>query len=308
MSATAGVWDGMHWLTWWRQRPEGLDVPLGLEALEERINYSFRDKSLLVRALKHRSYVYHALETQQAAERGGNGATEVDANALPAECQANERLEFLGDAVLGVVTTHFLYNRFPHKPEGELTKLKSVLVSKNVLARRATAIGLDQHLLLSELEESAGGRKRRSILGDAFEALLGAMYLDGGLEAPRTFLHRELLAHLDELTRDTTFINYKSLLLEHVQGRGETPPEYRLREQSGPDHRKTFTVEVVVNGEIMGQGVGRSKKDAQQVAAKEAYERVIGAPSGEGVTAADARETAAAVGGVSAEADDPADD
>jgi ribonuclease III len=236
-----------------------------IAALEQRIGYSFTDKSLLVRALRHRSYVYHAVE---------NHTPEL-------EIQANERLEFLGDAVLGLATTIYLYQRFPDKPEGELTKRKSVLVSKSVLARRAVAFGLDQAMLLSDTEESAGGRKRRSILGDGFEAVLGALFLDGGLEPAQVFLEQQLFTHTDELIRDATFINYKSLLLEHVQADGTSPPEYRLCSQEGPDHKKVFTVDAVVAGEILGRGLGRSKKDAQQFAAKKAYERLSGESFGE---------------------------
>ena len=253
----------MSWLTKWWQQTHGTgdaEVPLELAALEERIGYTFRNRSLLVRALKHRSYVDHASETRSPGP----------------DDQANERLEFLGDAVLGLVTTHFLYRHYPDRPEGDLTKRKSVLVSKSALARRAKAIGLDRCLLLSELEENAGGRKRRSILGDGFEALLGAMFLDGGLEPASAFLHRELFQYADELLHDATFINYKSLLLEHVQGQGDPPPEYELCRQTGPDHLRVFTVNAIVNDQVVGHGEGPSKKDAQQIAAKRAYERLTG--------------------------------
>lgn len=227
--------------------------------LERRIGYTFDDPSLLIRALRHRSHVFHLAESH-TPELGA---------------QANERLEFLGDAVLGLATTAYLFERFPDQPEGDLTKRKSVLVSKSVLARRALAIGLNRCLLLSEMEENSGGRQRRSILGDGFEALLGAMFLDGGLEPATAFLQRELFRHADEFTRDESYRNYKSLLLEHVQARGNAPPEYRLRAQEGPDHRKIFTVDVVVANEVLGHGQGMSKKDAQQLAAKTAYEALI---------------------------------
>ncbi len=250
----------MSWLNrWLRRTPNSDDIrrlETDIDSLEKRIGYNFQDTSLLIRALRHRSYVYRSAD---------NHSPELD-------IQANERLEFLGDAVLGLATTLYLYKRFPDKPEGELTKRKSVLVSKGVLARRAMDIGLDKAMLISEVEENAGGRKRRSILGDGFEALLGALFLDGGLEAAYTFLERDLFAHADELVSDTTFINYKSLLLEHVQAQGNHPPDYRLRGQEGPDHSKVFTVEVLVGEDILGRGVGRSKKDAQQHAAKQAYE------------------------------------
>ena len=252
-------------LLWWRWR--SVDIAR-INELEQNIDYVFSDKSLLVQALQHRSYVHDITE-------------ELDPLAdvkdlVPEHPQANERLEFLGDAVLGLTTTDFLFRKYPDDTEGDLTKRKSILVSKSVLARRAVAIGLDEHLLLSGSEEGAGGRARRSILGDAYEALLGAMYLDGGLPPVVRFLEKQLFQHVDELTRDKTFRNYKSLLLEHVQAKGQAPPEYSLSGQTGPDHRKVFQVEVLVEGEVCGHGEGRSKKDAQQKAAKQAYERLTG--------------------------------
>ncbi len=237
-----------------------------LKDFEKRIGFCFRDKSLLVLALKHRSYLH-------VADKNGPLA-ELD-ELLPDDGQANERLEFLGDAVLGLLTTDYLYLRFPRHSEGQLTKRKSVLVSKSVLAQRAVAIGLDEQLLLSDSEEIAGGRERRSILGDAYEALIGAMYLDCGLEAVRAFLERELFTLTDQLTAHKDYANYKSLLLEFVQGAGQPPPEYQVSGQKGPDHRKTFLVEVRVSDQILGRGEGRTKKGAQQQAAKEAYQRLV---------------------------------
>jgi len=234
----------------------------GIRDLEEAIKYTFREKSLLVAALRHRSYVH------------ANGDSPDDLVS-----QANERLEFLGDAVLGLLATEYLYREFPDKPEGELTKRKSVLVSKSALARCALEIHLDQHVLLSSVEEGMGGRQRRSILGDAFEALVGAIYLDGGLEPSRSFLETTLFVHLREYETESIFTNYKSLLLEHVQAGGGRPPEYMLRSQSGPDHQKTFTVEVAIGGKVLGTGTGTTKKHAQQEAARLAYERLTGRAS-----------------------------
>ena len=232
------------------------------------MGYTFRDKALLIEALKHRSFLYDTPEDGGPLAELGHSS----ANGLP----ANERLEFLGDAVLGLATTAFLFHRYPDEPEGELTKRKSVLVSKSVLAQRALAMGLDRYLLLSDPEEIAGGRGRRSILGDGFEALLGALYLDGGHEPVSRFLDRHLFRYVEELTRDTSFANYKSLLLEYIQARGRPPPEYHVSGQSGPDHSKTFAVSVSVDGKALGAGEGKSKKDAQQSAAKQAYEGLRG--------------------------------
>jgi ribonuclease III len=218
------------------------------EPIAGRIAYRFRDKRLLRQALTHRSCFQTSEEHKLS----------------------NERLELLGDAVLGLVVTETLYRRYPDKSEGELTRLKSLMVSREVLAREAIQLELGQFMRLGSGEEQSGGRNRRSIMADAFEALLGAVYLDGGFGAAREFVHAFLLRDMTRFLADGFGGNYKSLLLEYVQGKGRGAPKYRVVEESGPDHRKEFTVEVLVKGEVLGRGQGPNKKTAEQHAAKQA--------------------------------------
>ena len=224
-----------------------------LEELQTKLQYKFSDSDLLVQALKHRSYVYAAEESSIAS---------------------NERLEFLGDAVLDLIVTEYLYQKFPKKREGELTQIKSLLVSKVVLAERSNDFGLGEFLLLSKEETQAGGRKRTSIIGDAFEALLGAIYLDGGLQVAHDFVDRIILVYCDEILSNNTYLNFKSVLLEHTQSEGQGHPRYLVSAEEGPDHRKMFSVEVLIGGTPQGVGQGRSKKEAQQMAAKNALEKL----------------------------------
>lgn len=224
-----------------------------LETLQRRIGHRFVNRRLLVTALKHRSYVY-------AHNEGG--------------VASNERLEFLGDAVLDIVVTEYLYQRFRRKREGALTQIKSLIVSKTVLAEKARQMGLGEFLLLSKEEEMAGGRARTSIIGDAYEAMVGAIYLDGGLPVAQKFLRTHLLTDLNELLANGEYLNFKSALLEYAQSEGLGQPEYMLNLEEGPDHHKIFTIDVSVGGENLGRGTGRSKKQAQQRAAREALNRL----------------------------------
>lgn len=224
-----------------------------LHALQAKLGHVFRQPDLLNQALKHRSHVY-ANDQQGIA--------------------SNERLEFLGDAVLDLVVTQSLFRRYPDKREGDLTQIKSLLVSKTILADKARQIRIGDHLYLSKEESLAGGRARTSILGDAFEAILGAVYLDGGLHAAEDFVRSHLLSDLEEITSDGNHLNFKSTLLEHTQSEGQGHPRYVVHAEEGPDHRKTFTVEVLVEGDRKGLGRGRSKKEAQQMAAREALKNI----------------------------------
>jgi len=186
----------------------------------------------------------------------------------------NERLEFLGDAVLGVVVTEYLFRQFPNASEGELTEMRSSVVSQEVLAQASRDIGLGDYLYLGEGEERTGGRERESILADALEAVIGAIYLDGGIESARQVIKYLLLDHLDSILESEISRNYKSQLLEYMQARGLGSPEYAVIEEVGPDHEKEFTVEVRIQGRVMGRGKGKSKKKAEQEAAQRALERI----------------------------------
>ncbi len=213
----------------------------------------FREPELLRLALTHRSYLSVT----------GKGPRE-----------SNERLEFLGDSVLGLVTSEFLYRSHPDEHEGQLTKTKSLLVSKAILSRRALSMGLGRFVLMSHSEVEAGGRQRLSILADAFESVIGAIYLDQGFEAAREFIHYWLLRDSREIVADKRHRNYKSHLQEYVQSTFRTHPVYRIRSQMGPDHSKLFLVEVMVGRRVLGEGRGHNKKEAEQAAARDALEKV----------------------------------
>jgi ribonuclease-3 len=222
---------------------------------ERHFKITFRRKELLRLALTHRSFLSVT----------GKSAHE-----------SNERLEFLGDSVLGLVTSEHLFLQFPEEPEGHLTKTKSLLVSKAILSRRALAMGLGRFVLMSHSEMESGGRQRLSILADAFEAVLGAIYLDQGFDVARDFIKRHLLRDSDEILADKRHTNYKSHLQEYVQSTFRTHPVYRIRSQIGPDHSKQFHVEVLVGRRSLGTGDGRNKKEAEQAAARDALEKVEG--------------------------------
>jgi len=248
----------MRWTSWltrlgrWGQAQVSAPAPgeaPDLPALEGKLQYHFTDSTLIETALTHRSHAYRA-----GQER----------------LQSNERLEFLGDSVLGLIVNEHLYRDYPERSEGELTKIKSLVVSRAVLWRAAEQLKLGRHLILAPGEVDAGGRTRASILSDAFEAVLGAIYLDGGLAPVRTFVERELLGSLEETLTDHQLANYKSLLQEKIQAELKTPPRYKVTATSGPDHAKKFVVEVLVRGRVLGRGEGDSKKLAEQRAAREA--------------------------------------
>lgn len=222
------------------------------EAVREfsrHIGIPFRDAMLLRRALTHRSFL------------GGESALGPD---------SNERLEFLGDAVLELIVIEHLYQHFPKDREGELTQKKSLLVSRSVLADRAEAMNLGRYVLLSNSERDSGGGERRSILADTFEATLGAIYIDQGLRTARGFVERWLLRGADHILHDADKRNFKSILQEQIQAEFRVHPRYRVVSEQGPDHNKRFTVEVVVAGRVLGSGTGTNKKEAEQQAARSA--------------------------------------
>ena len=213
--------------------------------LQERLGYQFADEALLTQALTHRSAVSERLA----------GAS-------------YERMEFLGDAVLGLVSTTWLFETRPDEPEGELTRLKSRLVSATALAAHAEHMGVGDCLLLGHGEEHSGGRLKHSLLADAMEAVLGAVYLDGGLEAAASVIHELLEASpLDGEDAGVPLVEAKNELQELLQGRGLPLPIYSVLRESGPDHEKSFEVEVSQEGRVLGIGRGKSKKAAEQEAA-----------------------------------------
>ncbi|UCE67891.1 MAG: ribonuclease III [Candidatus Zixiibacteriota bacterium] len=214
--------------------------------METIIDYKFENRDLLKKALTHRSWENAGL--------------------------ANERLEFLGDAVLGLVVSEFLFGVFPNLNEGDLTKMKSSLVNESALTRVFSRFGLADYLYLSSEEEKSGGREKPSITADAMEAILGAIYLDGGLEKVSKVIDQLLLSDYENLINDESIYNYKGELLELVQIEGRGVPRYEVIEEIGPDHEKTFVVSVSVESEKIGTGKGTTKKEAEQKAAKMALD------------------------------------
>ena len=223
-----------------------------IKDLETAIGYRFRNIQLLQNALTHSSY---------ANERWHNSLL------------SNERLEFLGDSVLGMLVAEYLYGTFPDRPEGELTRMRADMVCEHTLATVANRIGLGEHLLLGHGEERLGGRSRESILADATESVIAACFLDGGLEAAAQFVKKYILVEVP-VSRPNN-MDYKTALQEQVQQKKNQVLSYVLVGQSGPDHDKLFDVEVSLNGTVVGQGSGRSKKRAEQMAAKAAMEKLF---------------------------------
>ena len=223
-----------------------------IKDLEVAIGYRFKNIGLLQNALTHSSY---------ANERWHNSLL------------SNERLEFLGDSVLGMLVAEYLYRTFPDRPEGELTRMRADMVCEHTLATVANKIGLGEHLMLGHGEERLGGRSRESILADATESVIAACFLDGGLEAAAQFVKRYILVEVP-VTRPNN-MDYKTALQELVQQKKNQTLSYALVGQSGPDHDKQFDVEVSLNGTVVGTGSGRSKKRAEQMAAKAAIEKLF---------------------------------
>lgn len=233
-------------------RAKGLS-DLDIDRLEAKLNYRFKDRALITQALKHRSFLAVTNEPRLSS---------------------NERLELLGDAVLGLVVTEFLFKKFPTKEEGELTAIKSLMVSRKILTRIANHIGFGEFILLNEAEKKAGGRKRPSILADTFEAIIGAIYLDGGLETAIQFIHSKLLTRTTKIISEEQNKNFKSILLEFSQSKNLGLPQYLVRNEEGPDHDKMFTIEVLINNQVLGTGKGNSKKKAEQLSAKDALKKL----------------------------------
>lgn len=223
-----------------------------LTKLEQGLGYTFRNKALLENALTHSSY-----------------ANENRERHLP----DNERLEFLGDSILGFVVAEYLYRNFPDKPEGELTRIRADLVCERNLAEAAATIELGSYLLLGHGEEQGGGRKRDSIVSDAMESVIAASFMDGGFAAAKEIIDRLILSNIPK-GRPRNF-DYKTAFQELVQRKKDQQIHYELTGESGPDHDKHFEVEVLLNGKAVGHGVGSSKKRAEQAAAEDAIEALF---------------------------------
>ncbi|MBR5360328.1 MAG: ribonuclease III [Lachnospiraceae bacterium] len=226
-----------------------MNIPDGYKKLQEKTGYSFRDETLLIRALTHSSY---RNEKQSARDY--------------------ERLEFLGDAVLELTVSEFLYKDNPDMKEGEMTKMRASLVCEPTLAYCAKVLSLKDYILLGKGEEKTGGRNRESIISDVFEAVVGALYLDGGMEVAVSFIREYVLT---DYRNKIEFRDSKTTLQEYVQEKGSAM-DYVLVNESGPDHNKKYTVHVLIDSEVMGRGTGSSKKRAEQRAAYEALKKLGG--------------------------------
>ena len=221
--------------------------PSGSAKLEKILGVKFKNAALLEESLTHKSY---------AMEQGGQLAF-------------NERLEFLGDSVLSAAVAHYLFEKYPDADEGRLSQLKSMLVSRPSLTVWGRELGVGDYLRLSEGENATGGRERDSIVGNAMEALLGAMYLEAGFERTKKFIDKLLAKRKRLVTAD-----HKSRLQEWAQKKYKIPPSYLVRRSFGPDHAKTFEIDVAISTEVLGSGSGKSKKEAEQAAAKDALKNI----------------------------------
>lgn len=221
-----------------------------VEEAESTLELDFRQPALLEQALTHRSLLQDMRQIQAS----------------------NERLEFLGDSVLGQVVAEYLYRKHPRWAEGRLTKIKAAAVSEPTLAQAARRLGLGNLVRMSRGEEQSGGRDRDSLLSDALEAVIGALYLDRGMRGARAFVLRVLQDSIDRIEAQLQGKDYKTVLQEQIQEQTKTVPHYKVIEESGPDHAKMFVVQVLVNHQVLGHGSGRTKKAAEQAAARQALE------------------------------------
>lgn len=227
---------------------------MNLDAFQKTIGITFKNSDLLSQAFVHRSHL----------------------NESTSYKESNERLEFLGDAVLSFITSQYLYRTYPKFPEGTLTNIRSTLVKTKSLSTVASELGLGELLLLSKGEESSGGRHNESLLADSFEALLGAIFLDQGIDTATAFLMKYLLHKTEDIIEKKSYVDFKSFLQEIIQEKTKLSPVYHVVKSEGPDHNKTFWIDVL-QGEIpLGSGVGKSKQEAEQQAAKNALEKLGG--------------------------------
>lgn len=227
------------------------DVNRRISELSRALDYNIREYGYFVQALKHRSFLSVANEERN---------------------NSYERLEFLGDAVLELLVTEYLFQAFPDHDEGELTKIKSLLVSKKHLYPKAERLSLGRFVLMSDGERKSGGMTKKSILADCLESIIGAIYLDGGYSAAKDFVYRHILDNdeISDIAVNKMFNNFKGELLEFAQARGLSVPEYLVAEERGPDHNKSFTIQVRIGNDQFGTGTGNNKKGAEQEAARAA--------------------------------------
>lgn len=228
-------------------------IPKDLSAFQKGLPYLFTEPRRLQQALTHKSYLNESKDKS---------------------LKDNERYEFLGDAVLDLIVSEELVERFPDAPEGDLSKMKAKVVSEGTLARIAKEVGLGNFLFLGKGEERTLGREKNSLLADAMEAVIAAIYLDGGLDAAREVVLRQFDRPLREAIQADRSTDYKTELQEWCQREFETLPIYQVIQESGPDHQKTFEVEIRIEGALFGVGIGRSKKEAEQKAAEATLERL----------------------------------
>ncbi len=226
-----------------------------VSALQKIISYNFIDPKTLLEAITHKSFANENRELR-----------------LP----DNERLEFLGDAVLHLLISDHLIKNYPELPEGDLSKLRATIVSEPSLFKIAKRIDLGDYILLGRGEEHTGGRGKSSILANALEAIIAAIYLDGGMEKARAFVMSYFVPEIKNAMEQRISHDYKTDLQEHCQGFNLTLPKYRVVKETGPDHQKTFEIEILINSKTYGSGVGRTKKEAEQRAAEEALKRLKG--------------------------------
>jgi ribonuclease-3 len=226
-----------------------------LVILQKKIDYSFHDTTLLKASLTHKSYLRKKFNDHK----------------IPSPF---ERMEFLGDSILGFVVSKELFLRYPDEQEGKLSKLKSKIVSETYLTLKANTLELGKYLLLSSEEHQSGGQNKASILSDTMEALICAIYLDGGISVAAKFVKHHVLTNFEDLVNRDELINYKSILQEYLQGRNQPTPDYITLSEEGPQHQKFFLVQVSVKGEILGQGRGSTKKNAHQEAARLACQKL----------------------------------
>jgi ribonuclease-3 len=232
-----------------RKRPAAASVVGPLGRFQKLIGYQFVSESLLRQALTHKSSI---------PVEDGNGLL------------SNERLEFLGDAVLNCLVTEHLYHRYPDRHEGQLSKIKSLIVSRKILGEIGQKLGIGEYIVFGISEEKTGGRNRLSIQSNTFESILGAIFLDGGYVPAKRFLEKLLFCRIDEFLGDERHVNYKSTILEMAQSDGFGLPRYVTVSATGPDHAKEFRVRIEIAGVPLGEGVGLNKKIAQQIAAQNA--------------------------------------